>query len=151
MKSKRIIIVSIFLIVMAVLLTGCESHSSKSYTYDVETGDKIEIKMNTTGGYDMTSKLPIKFSKDDEVISQGAFGKENVYDLYYDKLKSDSDVNLIEEKSKDNIKYFFYEYKGSEYNYIIKIKDSDTCFILGNNVSRKSAQEIFEKLEFEVK
>ena len=58
---------------------------------------------------------------------------------------------MIEEKSKDNIKYFFYEYKGSEYNYIIKIKDSDTCFILANNVSRKSAQEIFEKLEFEVK
>ena len=151
MKSKKIIIVSIFLIVMAVILTGCESRSSKSYTYDVETGDKIEIKMNTTGGYDMTSKLPIKFSKDDEVISQGVFGKENVYDLYYDRLKSDSDVNLIEEKSKDNIKYFFYEYKGREYNYIIKIKDSDTCFILANNVSRKSAQEIFEKLEFEVK
>lgn len=151
MKSKKIIIVSIFLIVMAVILTGCESRSSKSYTYDVETGDKIEIKMNTTGGYDMTSKLPIKFSKDDEVISQGVFGKENVYDLYYDRLKSDSDVNLIEEKSKDNIKYFFYEYKGREYNYIIKIKDSDTCFILANNVSRKSAKEIFEKLEFEVK
>ncbi len=146
----KIIILIVALSSILVGLTGCKGHTSKSYTYNVDTGDKIKVEMDTTGGYNMTSSLPIEFSKDDEVISQGTFGKENAYDLYYDEVKNENDVTIIEEKSKGNIDYFFYEYDNSEYNYIIKIKDSKTCFILGNNVSKESAQEIFEKLEFKV-
>lgn len=107
--------------------------------------------MDTTGGYNLTSNLPIEFSKDDEVISQGTFAQEYAYDEYYKLVKNGSDATIIEEKSNDNIEYFFYEYDDSEYNYIIKIKNSKTCFVLGNNKSKKSAQEIFERLEFEVR
>lgn len=151
MKSKKIFAILILLIMVMLIITGCNKHTSKSYTYNVETGDQIEVKMDTTEGYDMTSKLPIEFSKDDKVISQGTFGQENAYDLYYENIKDNSNIILIEEKSKDNIDYFFYEYDGKEYNYIIKIKDSKTCFMLGNNISKDSAQEIFQKLEFKVK
>ena len=151
MKSKKIIMLLVLVLAIVLVLTGCEKKSNKSYTFNVETGDKIEIKMDTTGGYNLTSKLPIEFSKDDEVISQGTFGPEYTYDEYYKLVKDGSDATIIEEKSNDNIEYFFYEYDNSEYNYIIKIKNSKTCFILGNNKSKNSAQEIFERLEFEVK
>lgn len=151
MKSKKIIMLFVLVLAIVLILTGCEKKSNKSYTFNVETGDQIEIKMNTTEGYNLTSKLPIEFSKDDELISQGAFAQEYAYDEYYKLVKNDSDATIIEEKSNSNIEYFFYEYDDSEYNYIIKIKDSKTCFILGNNKSKKSAQEIFERLEFKVK
>ncbi|MBR2588502.1 MAG: hypothetical protein IKD77_04780 [Bacilli bacterium] len=151
MKSKKIIMLLVLVFAIVLVLTGCEKKSNKSYTFNVETGDKIEIKMDTTDGYNLTSELPIEFSKDDEVISQGIFAQEYAYDEYYKKAKNDSNATIIEEKSNDNIEYFFYEYNNSEYNYIIKIKDSKTCFILGNDKSKKSAQEIFERLEFEVK
>ena len=151
MKSKKIVML-VFLVVTVVLaLTGCEKKTSKSYTFKVETGDNIQIKMDTTDGYNLTSELPIEFSKDDKVISHGTFGVESAYDIYYNRVKTDSRSNIIEEKDKGNIKYFFYEYDNSEFNYIIKIKDSKTCFILGNNKSRESAHEIFERLEFDVK
>ena len=151
MKSKKIIMLFVLVLAIVLILTGCEKKSNKSYTFNVETGDQIEIKMNTTEGYNLTSKLPIEFSKDDELISQGTFAQEYASDEYYKLVKNDSDATIIEEKSNSNIEYFFYEYDDSEYNYIIKIKDSKTCFILGNNKSKKSAQEIFERLEFKVK
>lgn len=151
MKNKKIIMLFVLVLAIVLILTGCEKKSNKSYTFNVETGDQIEIKMNTTEGYNLTSKLPIEFSKDDELISQGAFAQEYAYDEYYKLVKNDSDATIIEEKSNSNIEYFFYEYDDSEYNYIIKIKGSKTCFILGNNKSKKSAQEIFERLEFKVK
>lgn len=151
MKNKKIIMLFVLVLAIVLILTGCEKKSNKSYTFNVETGDQIEIKMNTTEGYNLTSKLPIEFSKDDELISQGTFAQEYAYDEYYKLVKNDSDATIIEEKSNSNIEYFFYEYDDSEYNYIIKIKGSKTCFILGNNKSKKSAQEIFERLEFKVK
>lgn len=151
MKSKKIIMFVALAIIVMLALTGCEKKTSKSYTFKVETGDKIEIKMNTTDGYNLTSELPIEFSKDDKVISHGSFGVESAYDQYYRIVKNSSMANIIEEKDKGNIKYIFYEYDNSEFNYIIKIKDSKTCFILGNNKSKASAREIFERLEFEVK
>lgn len=151
MRNKKIIMLLVSVLAIVLILTGCEKKSNKSYIFDVETGDKIEIKMDTTCGYNLTSKLPIEFSKDDEVISQGTFAQEYAYDEYYKLVKNGSDATIIEEKNNGNIEYFFYEYDDSEYNYIIKIKNSKTCFILGNNKSKKSAQEIFERLEFEVK
>ena len=151
MKSKKLIMLGIVVITVVLALTGCEKKTNKSYTFKVETGDEIQIKMDTTGGYNFTSELPIEFSKDDKVISYGTFGTESTYDIYYNKVKTDSRSNIIEEKDKENIKYFFYEYDNSEYNYIIKIKNSKTCLILGNNKSRASAHEIFERLDFDVK
>lgn len=147
-KIVSLLVLGCILITMAILLTGCET--KKSYTYDVETGDKIKITLKTTGGYNMTSDLPIEFSKDDDVISKGSFGKEELYDTYVEAIKDEDDAEIIEEKSNKTIEYVFYEYNNKEYNYIIKIKDSNTCFILGNKENKKSAQEIFNRISFDV-
>lgn len=157
MNSKKIITgvaVIAILVISLIGLTGCTT--KKSFTYDVETGDKIKIEMNTTDGYDLTAELPIKFSKDDKTISQGAFAKKEVYDTYYSSIKSQSNVKILEEKEDKKIEYFLYTTKSAyngktEYNYIIRIKDSSTCFMLGNNESEESARDIFEKLTFSVK
>ena len=51
---KSILLVGI----MMLALTGCTTN--KSYTYTVETGDKVKITLNTTDGYDLSSDLPFK-------------------------------------------------------------------------------------------
>ena len=126
-KIRNFPSLAIILLIALFLLAGCTS--SRSYTFAVDTGDKIEIGMNTTGGYSLTSKLPIEFSKDDEVLSQGTFGIAEVYNTYSQNVEKDSSVNVIEEKENSSIKYLFYEFDEREYNYIIKINNSDTCFI----------------------
>lgn len=155
MNKKILTSVAVFAILILSLigLTGCTS--KKSFTYKVETGDKIKVEMNTTGGYDLTSELPIKFSKDDEVISEGSFGKKNAYDTYSKLIKSQSSVEVLEEDETKNLEYIFYKTKNTylnteEYNYIIKIKNSDTCFMIANKVSEDSARDIFKRLKFTV-
>ena len=51
---------------ICILLTGCTT--SKSYTFKVETGDEIEVKLNTNDGYDITSDLPFSVLKDEETL-----------------------------------------------------------------------------------
>lgn len=136
---------------IAFLLSGCEFKSSKSYIYDVETGDKVEIKMNTSKGYNLSSSVPVEFSKKDDVIAKGIFAKEYAYDYYYQAAKNDSKSTMIEEeKNKKNITYFFYNYNDEEYNYVIKIDDSDTCFIITCDKSEKEAKELFNRLTFKL-
>lgn len=150
MKKTRILWIAIMAVMTVIMLSGCSFHKFKSYTYDVETGDRIKIKMDTSKKYDLTSSLPIEFSKDDEVMSQGIFAKENAYDMYHNIVENDSSCEIIEEKSNKNGDYFFYSTGDGEYNYVIKIKDSKTCFILANNVSKSSAKEVFSRLTFKV-
>ena len=69
MKKTRILLLIIIAFITVMMLSGCEFTKSKSYTFDVETGDRITVKMDTSKKYDLTSDLPIEFSKDDEVLS----------------------------------------------------------------------------------
>ncbi len=64
---KKVFISLAIVGVMLLTLTGCSA--SKSYTFDVKTGDKIEIKLNTNDGYDITSDLPFSILKDQETLS----------------------------------------------------------------------------------
>lgn len=151
MKKKIIGLLLCFTTVLC--LTGCKKF--KSYTFKVETGDKIKIKMETSDGYNLTSNLPIEFSKDSDVLSQGIFAKAETYDTYKNSLKFQYGVEILEEKETNNIEYLFYKYNNSianitEYNYIIKIKNSNTCFILGNKLSKEKAKEIFNRLTISV-
>lgn len=154
MKKITSIAIGLIALLSLLLLTGCTKH--KAFTFDVETGDKIKVEMKTNDGYNLTSRVPIDFSKDDKMISKGSFAIEAAYDTYYNSLKSQSDtVKILEEDSNKNIEYFFYEFNDDEkeqieYNYIIRIKNSHTCFVLTNTISKESAKEVFERLTFSI-
>ncbi len=125
-------------------LTGCST--SLAYTFKVETGDKIKIELNTTGGYSMTSNLPFVISKDEESLSQGIFISSDQYDQYISSVNNDSNAKIIENTTKDGIEYTFYSYNNSEWNYIIKINNSNTGLLIGNPISQESAEECFGRL-----
>lgn len=132
--------------VMLLTLTGCTT--SKSYTFKVENGDDIKVTLNTTDGYDITSDTPFKILKDENTLSQGIFIKGSYYDQYVEAANTQG--NIIKKESNDKIEYVFYSYENLEYNYIIKIKNSDTALLLANPNSQEEAEKCFELLSFSV-
>ena len=143
---KRVFMSLAIIGIMVLTLTGCTK--SKSYTFTVETGDKIKVELNTTDGYDLSSDLPFTISKDGETLSQGTFITVSYYEQYVNAAKTDSLAKVIKESSTDDIEYVFYSYNDSEYNYVIKVKNSNTGILLGNQNSREDAEKCFELLRF---
>lgn len=147
-KTFIYLVITILTILMLLVLAGCSS--SKSYTFTVETGDKIKIQLNTTDGYDISSDLPFKISKDGNTLSQGTFIKMNYCDEYINAVNNDSLAKVIDTGSTNDIEYLFYSYNNSEYNYIIKVKNSNTGILLGNPNSQEEAEKCFSLLTFSI-
>lgn len=143
-------VLGLIMLVGALLLTVTGCTTSKSFTWDVTTGDSIKIKLDTTGGYDITSDLPFAISKDDETLSQGTFITIDGYNQYLDVIEKDSTAKVINNGSKNGITYTFYSVNDSEFNYVIKIDGSNTGVLLGNPNSQLEAEEIFDRLTFSV-
>lgn len=143
---KKTLLSLILLCTFMFTLTGC--NTTKSYTFDVETGDKIKIELNTTDGYDLSSSLPFTVSKDGSVLSQGTFITLDGYDDYVNMVNNDTNSTVLDSGSMNGVTYTFYSYNDAEFNYIIKIDNSNTALLLGNANSQNEAQTVFELLTF---
>ena len=143
---KRVLKYFMIVGVMLLVLTGCTTN--KSFTFNVETGDKVKVQLNTTDGYDLSSDLPFTISKDDNKLSQATFIKGTYYTEYVEVAKNDPLAEIIDKGSTNEIEYVFYSYNDSEYNYIIKINESNTAILLTNQNSQEEAEKCFELLTF---
>lgn len=150
-------ILSILLITLIILMSLAGCTTSKTYTYTVDTGDKICVEMDTTGGYDISSKLPFTISKTEDTatqgkvvktLSQGKFIYSEYFEKYVDAAESDEKAVIIDSGSRDDVEYTFWSYNSSEYNYVIKIKDSNTGVLLSNPNSQEEAEDCFNRLTF---
>ena len=143
---KKIFSSLVIVIVLILCLTGCST--SKSYTFNVETGDSIKVKLNTSDGYDISSDLPFTISKNGKTLSQGTFITIDGYNQYVNVVNTDTNSKILDSGSKNGITYTFYSYNDSEFNYIIKIDGSKTGILLGNPNSQAEAKKCFELLTF---
>lgn len=142
---KRIVTILAFISAMC-LLVAC--HTSKAFTYKVTTGDMIQISIDSSDGFDLTSELPFAVKKDGVVLSQGMFIQGEAYEQYADVAKNVE--ILLSEGANNDVEYLFYEYEGREYNYVIKVKNSNTAIVLGNAHSKEEAEECFKHLTFKL-
>lgn len=152
MHRKRKYWIVLVMLAMITLCCGCgknDIETSQSYTYDVETGDKIKITFKTTEGYAISPDNPFIISRDGNTLSQGTFISKADYTEYAASIESASSVDLLNSGSKDNIEYIYWTNGNSEYDYAILIKDSETGVLLGNNVSQESAEDCFGRISFE--
>lgn len=134
---------------MVLIFVGCSGvNKSISYTYSVQTGDKVVVKLNESDKYSLNSELPFTISKENSVLSQGTFITSEAYSEYIKQVESNENAKLIDSGTKDGNKYIFWSYNGTEYNYAILIGESNTGAILGNEISEDSAKECFNKIEF---
>ncbi len=145
---KKILCSLVLMCATLLVLTGC--NTTKSYTYNVETGDKVKVSLNTSDGYDLSSDLPFKISKDGKTLSQGTFITMTGYNQYVNIAQTDGNAKILDSGTKNGITYTFYSYNDSEFNYIIKIDNSNTGILLGNPNSKEEAETIFKLLTFSV-
>lgn len=143
---KKLIRLLSVIFILTLILTGCTT--SKSFIYKVQTGDSVEVKLDTSNGYNLSSDLPFTISKDNTKLSQGTFITMDGYNQYIELVNNDTNSKIIDSGNKNGITYTFYTYNNSEFNYVIKINNSNTGILLGNPNSQKEAEEIFEKLTF---
>lgn len=149
--KKRLVYVFAILSMM-ILFVGCgNAKTSKTYTFNVETGDSVKVKLDTSDKYNITSEVPFEISQDGDVKSQGTFIFGEAYDQYKDVVDTDENAELLDSGNKDGNEYVFWSYNDSEYNYAILIEGSSTGLILGNDVSEESAKECFNRLTIEYK
>lgn len=154
---KKILLFLSLCVCLLFSMSGCGDNEkdagvkrSKTYTFSVDTGDRIQIKINTTDGYDMTSELPFEISQDGEILSQGIFISEEQYGQYEQVVEDDEMATLIDSGEKEGNNYIFWSYDDSEYNIAILVKDSGTGILLGNTISEETAWACFDQLEIKI-
>lgn len=154
MKKKGIfitigVVIAIIIVVSVILILG-KVNSKLSYTYEVNTGDKISLILSTSGGYSMTSDMPFSITKDDGIISRGTFIEASAYEVYESSMELIDGIVNSDKGEKDGITYLYFNYNNTEFDYIIKINNSNTGVLLSNSISEESAREMFEKLSFNI-
>ena len=154
--GKKFIVSLIMVFSFIFILTGCTK--TKSITYKVETGDNIKVSLKVNDGYDLKqaidSNATFEITKAGDVLSQAIFTNHDYYNQYVNSVSSDDSAKIIEQQKKKNLEYIFYSYSHdsfTEYNYIIKIVDTNTAILIGNIKSEDSAKEVFNRLSFEKK
>lgn len=134
---------------MILTLGACTSSTSKSYTFNVQTGDTIKVKLDTSNGLSLSQQDgQFTVMKDEETILQGTFIDETGYNNYLD-IKGQQGMRVLEDTEKDGNTYYMYEIEGkagTEDNFVVWIKDSKTGMLIGSLAGQETAKEAFESL-----
>ena len=120
--------------------------------YQVETGDKIQVRLDTSSGFSLTQTSPFVVTKGEATVGTGVFLTLENYQQYLTQLRKGSDrVELLAEGEKDKNSYVFYRCEGDygiEYDFLILISDSSTGVLLGCETTQEAALECFNALTF---
>ena len=147
---KRVL--SLLLVALTLFaLVGCSAvNTYMSWTYNVETGDNVKIKLTTNDGYTISSELPFSVSQNGAVISQGTFIKGEFCEQYRTAANTQEGAKMLEEGEIDGHKYFVWSFDNKEWNYCIELAGGKTGILLGNETSQASAQEVFNRLKITI-
>ena len=136
-------------LVMVFGLVACTFETNMSYTFTVETGDKIVVKLNTTDGHSISSNVPFEVSKDGEELVTGIFLTEAMYNDYMDTIDVAYNVTVLDKSTKNGNQYTFVKFEHDdfdEYDYFIFVGGSNTGIALGCVTSREDAEDCFNHL-----
>ena len=120
----------------------------------IETGEHIKVTLDTTGGQKLTQDngtFTVNSSGGD-ALTLGVFLLEEQTESYFDNLPSSDKVTILEQNALSGMSYIFYTYSDAEasyWNYVIKLDSAVTGIGLTNEISQKSAEEVFALLDFE--
>lgn len=153
MNVKKAIAAGVFLATCTLLLTACTTRTTKSYTFDVDTGDRIRVSVETSQGYDITSGVPFSILKDKEEIMRGKFGDREQFEVCRDAVEDEESAALLAEGTKDGYDYFFCAAetkKHTEYGYFLRIGNT-TVALTTTGLTQDEAQAVFDAMEFTLK
>jgi len=146
---KKVISIAMALCLL-IACAGCAGSSSKAYTFHVDNGESVKIKLDTSDKYDLTSEVPFTITQDGETLSQGTFILGESFEQYAAVVEEDEEAELLDSGTVDGIEFIFWAYNEAEFNYAILLEGGNTGILLGNTVSEESAREVFARLTFSV-
>lgn len=138
---------------LSVLFTACTM--TKSYIYQVETGDNIRVVLQTGDGYTLEdSNGTFVVSHNDDIVLQGMFADAGIYARYMEIMGTEGVTLLATDKTSEGHDYLFYEYAdgnaGTEDNYIMVFAESDTGAVIASLSGQEEAKAAFARLSFVV-
>lgn len=144
------------MLVLVLSMTACSFYTNQTFVYDVTTGDKISLKLKTTGGYTMkSSELPFQIGTKDTNILQGTFITAEGYDQYAELINKGEGVTLIKKGEQNGNEYYFYSTEGkagTELDFIVRIKDTKTGVAMGalesDTITKDVVFKCFEAVSF---
>jgi len=145
----------LYVIITILSLAGCTLNNTVSFTYAVDTGDRVKVTLNTEDGYTIGTGNPFIISKDGEDILTCQFLSKVGYDYFTENLTDEfvklQNGHIIENGNKDNFDYTFYtvESKFIENNFFVKLNDQ-TSLIIGSLADETEAKNCFDLLSFEI-
>lgn len=148
MKTK-ILSLTLALVLLAALFTGCTK--TISYTYGVSTGDAIKVTLDVTNGLSMTSKTPIEFTLDERLLATGKFMSEEDMESNTQLIADHPEkYQALEQDATDEISWILCSSSGedTEFFYMINIKKSSTGFLLTSETTREDLEMVFDALSF---
>lgn len=141
-------------LVMAVLLSACNRHSSISYTFNVEGNVLVKVTLDTSEGHKLEQNngtFTVK-SKDGEVLAEGLFLLDDRVNELFDGLNDAEDVTVISQNTKEGASDIFYSFVSAdrqEWDYIYRGDGQTIGVAFSSIVSQEAAEKVMSLLTFE--
>lgn len=138
-KHRNVLMLAAVICLAAVLLTACTT--SMSYTFSVETGDQVEVKLNTSDGLKMTQSDG-QFSvldADGQHLLDGGFVTAEGMDYYRSAMYTEGAEVLL-----DTDEEILWTYDG-EYNRLVMVNDR-TGVLIGSLMDPETAENAYQQL-----
>lgn len=138
----------ICMVMVAASLVGCEAHTSKSYTFNVDTGDRVKIELDTSDGYDLKQENSNFYvEKDDTTCVTGTFATAETWEYYSDIAYQDEEAEVLEHTDDKLI----WTTESGEYDMVYMLNDKTgvvTMCELSDEFSESDADAVLAKLTF---
>ena len=129
----------------AVVLSACAVESHKSFVFSVETGDDIEVRLDTSSGYDLRAEEGrFYISKEGEDVAMGIFYTGEMFDAMIKDAQAYGE-NYEEGELKGHESYYWEP--GDEWDFMVWVKDSHTGVAVAST-SEEVADDMMELLTF---
>lgn len=133
---------------LALILCLGACTKTMSYTFVVETGDKIKVEMDVTDGYTFSQKDgTFTAAMDGKDILTGIFLTEEMYGQYLEAIQGE-DFEILKESQQNGYSYVQYRYAGDhvENNFVCWVTGSNTGIFIASLEEQETAEQAFQKL-----
>lgn len=151
MRDRKIISMMFALFLSSILIVGCTVSSNMSLTFNVETGDAIEIELDSSDGLKL-KEVDGHFAvvDGDQKVLEGSFLTEQMYEGWKG-MKDEEGVAVLEEFEKDGNPCFMLEVNkdGRILDFIVMwIDGSDTAVVVQGYLEPEMTKNVFDMLAF---
>lgn len=146
-SSKMLVVGAAGALLSVGLLAGCSASSKASYTYDVSTGDQIEVSMDMTRGYGLNQDGFI--TKNGDAIGKIQWMTEADFANRCKGASALESYKHVEYKGNEGVYHELPDDKGgTQYIYALWVNGSNTGIVVMTITNEQDASSALNALDF---